>query len=75
MSRGVIVVIAMVLVLIGAAVVALVWWSLADRFFPGAARSTGQGLRKDRSGPEKPVVVRGFEEGSKDARAHEHKST
>lgn len=60
MSRDLIVVFAMVLVLVGGAVVALVWWSLADRFFPGAARSTGQGLPRQRQ-DAKPKVVRGFD--------------
>ncbi|MFM9996461.1 MAG: hypothetical protein ACKVU4_11755 [Phycisphaerales bacterium] len=63
MSRTLILFIAMGAVLIGGAAVALLWWSLADKFFPGAARSTGQGLRPSqrKEPPAKAVVVREFE--------------
>lgn len=47
------------LALIGGTVVALAWWSLADKFFPGANRSTGQGVpRTPRSAGPKPTVVK-----------------
>lgn len=63
MSHTAIMLIAMAVVLVGGAAVALVWWSLADKFFPGAARSTGQGLRRRRDAKptDGPVVVRGFD--------------
>ena len=60
MSRTLNLFIAMGVVLFGGAAVALLWWSLADKFFPGAARSTGQGLRPSqrKQPPAKAVVVR-----------------
>lgn len=67
MSRGVIVVFFMILALVGGAAIALVWWSLADKFFPGAARSTGQGGPRKPDESVKPQVVKGFDEGSKPA--------
>ncbi len=62
MSRTAILFIAIFVVLIGGAIVALGWWSLADKFFPGAARSTGQGLKKGAKPreAEPPVVIRGI---------------
>ncbi len=60
MSRGTIVVFFMVLALAGGAAIALVWWSLADKFFPGAARSTGQGGPRRPDESVKPTVVEGF---------------
>lgn len=63
MSRTGILVVAMAVVLLGGTIVALVWWSLADRFFPGAARSTGQGVRRrNEPEPAKPIVVKGFDD-------------
>lgn len=67
MSRGWILFTAMVIVLAGSAVVALIWWSLADKFFPGAARSTGQGLpRESRKDEPRPRVVRDFPPSDED---------
>lgn len=72
MSRTLILFIAMGVVLIGGAAIALIWWSLADRFFPGAARSTGQGLRRSQrqEPPAKAVVVREFDAGAPGADAN-----
>ncbi len=67
MSRGAIVVFFMILALVGGAAIALVWWSLADKFFPGAARSTGQGGARKPDETVKPQVVKGFDEISKAA--------
>lgn len=66
MSHTAILLIATAVVLVGGAAVALIWWSLADKFFPGAARSTGQGLRrhKDPEPSDRPIVVRGFDDES-----------
>lgn len=49
-------------VLVGGTAVAVIWWRLADRFFPGTAAKTGQGLPKPR--PDRTagaVVIRGFD--------------
>ena len=68
MNRTAILLTAIGVVLAGGTLVALVWWSLADRFFPGAARSTGQGVRRrDEAEPAKPVVVKGFDDRPPDA--------
>jgi hypothetical protein len=36
------------IVVIGGAIVAIVWWRLADRLFPGAAAKTGQDVPRPR---------------------------
>lgn len=44
--------------LVGGTIVVLLWWSLADKFFPGADRSTGQAIRlKKRQPPGEPPQV------------------
>jgi hypothetical protein len=37
--------------LVGGTVVVLLWWSLADKFFPGADKSTGQRIQLFRRPP------------------------
>lgn len=58
----VIVITAAVMIGIGS-IAALIWWSLADRTFPGAAARTGQGLRTKRT-DAKPqgTVIAGFDD-------------
>jgi hypothetical protein len=65
MPRTVTLFIVVVLVLVGGTLVALAWWSLADKFFPGAARSTGQGVsraQRRQAERDRAVVVKGFDE-------------
>ena len=44
MQAGVIIIVAVVVLIVGT-VIAVVWWRLADRLFPGASDRTGQHIR------------------------------
>jgi hypothetical protein len=63
-SRDAVLILFAIAVPVCGGIVALIWWSLADRFFPGAARSTGQGLRKGQKprSVQPPQVVTGFDQ-------------
>lgn len=34
----------LIIVVVGGAIIAVIWWGLADKLFPGTAAKTGQGL-------------------------------
>lgn len=55
-----------IVVVVGGTIVALVWWKLADRVFPGADAATGQriGLRKRKKDESDRIVIKGFDGGS-----------
>ena len=61
MSWTVLVVVSIVMV-VGGTIVALVWWKMADRIFPGADHATGQRieLRKRKKDQPDPIVIKGF---------------
>jgi len=44
MHLGLLILIALI-VLLGGAAICVGWWKLADRFFPGVSRKTGQDLK------------------------------
>jgi hypothetical protein len=49
-------------VLVGGTAIAVIWWRLADKFFPGTAAKTGQGLARPK--PDRKagaVVIKGFD--------------
>lgn len=53
--------------LVGGTVAAVAWWQLADYFFPGTARKTGQRILgrddpKPAGPPPSATIVRGFDE-------------
>ncbi len=55
-----------------AGVATILWWRLADRFFPGTTRKTGQEIRllhKRAAAPgPAPTVVKAFEKASEPPR-------
>lgn len=64
MRLGVLLIVASIMLVVGT-VVALVWWKLADRIFPGASRSSGQQIKLGRDGKATPqgpppTVIRGY---------------
>ena len=55
-------IVVILIVVVGGAIVAIGWWQLADKLFPGTARKTGQGLPRPR--PDRKagaVVISGFD--------------
>jgi len=58
-----------IIVLVGGVVVVLAWWALADKFFPGTSRKTGQdplaeiGLKDKPDAPAKVVKAFGDTQG------------
>jgi hypothetical protein len=52
-----------VIVLIGGTIFCLAWWKLADAWFPGASRKTGQEIRLRRERPDRTAgatVIKGY---------------
>jgi len=58
------------IVLVVGTIICVGWWKLADRFFPGVSRKTGQNVRILKEEEEKPdrhagaTVIKGFDRPS-----------
>jgi hypothetical protein len=58
MDIGWLIIIFAIIAVVFGSVIALVWWHLADVFFPGTSEKTGQRIfRRRRSGPEPPKAI------------------